>query len=195
MYNNVFNIVYLFVRPLVKWFLHKFTKLCELQRICYGAPTTAERVTKVKRSLELSKNTKIKKLLLYLNEITARGLDEHTFKTQILNQAISTVMIAKRINPRVHVSFAKSFGLCITKVWGYKNLYYTVESMRITGYDSDNADHENKLNELWYLLMGNTKLESRITKQWQDIGFQGDDPKTDFRGMGKSIVNTVNFNY
>ncbi len=24
----------------------------------------------------------------------------------------------------------------------------------------------------------------RITKQWQDIGFQGDDPGTDFRGMG-----------
>ncbi len=27
-------------------------------------------------------------------------------------------------------------------------------------------------------------LLSRITKQWQNIGFQGDDPKTDFRGMG-----------
>lgn len=23
-----------------------------------------------------------------------------------------------------------------------------------------------------------------ISKQWQDIGFQGDDPRTDFRGMG-----------
>lgn len=32
--------------------------------------------------------------------------------------------------------------------------------------------------------MPSEKLESRVTKQWQDIGFQGDDPKTDFRGMG-----------
>ncbi|KAJ8980383.1 hypothetical protein NQ317_009377 [Molorchus minor] len=32
--------------------------------------------------------------------------------------------------------------------------------------------------------MPNQQLESRVTKQWQDIGFQGDDPKTDFRGMG-----------
>ena len=27
-------------------------------------------------------------------------------------------------------------------------------------------------------------LMTRKTKQWQNIGFQGDDPKTDFRGMG-----------
>ena len=27
-------------------------------------------------------------------------------------------------------------------------------------------------------------LNQRVTKQWQDIGFQGEDPKTDFRGMG-----------
>ena len=27
-------------------------------------------------------------------------------------------------------------------------------------------------------------LLSRVTKQWQNIGFQGEDPKTDFRGMG-----------
>ena len=32
--------------------------------------------------------------------------------------------------------------------------------------------------------MPETKLESRLTKQWVDIGFQGSDPATDFRGMG-----------
>lgn len=44
--------------------------------------------------------------------------------------------------------------------------------------------------QLWGLLMPNIKLESRITKQWGDIGFQGDDPKTDFRGMG--LLGLVN---
>lgn len=28
------------------------------------------------------------------------------------------------------------------------------------------------------------KLEARISKQWQDLGFQGNNPATDFRGMG-----------
>lgn len=32
--------------------------------------------------------------------------------------------------------------------------------------------------------MPTKKLKARISKQWADIGFQGDDPKTDFRGMG-----------
>ena len=33
-------------------------------------------------------------------------------------------------------------------------------------------------------LVMNDKTWQRVTKQWQDIGFQGEDPKTDFRGMG-----------
>ena len=32
--------------------------------------------------------------------------------------------------------------------------------------------------------MPKRKLESRISDSWKDIGFQGDDPSTDFRGMG-----------
>lgn len=40
--------------------------------------------------------------------------------------------------------------------------------------------------------MPTVKLESRITKQWGDIGFQGEDPKTDFRGMGLlGLINLV----
>ena len=38
--------------------------------------------------------------------------------------------------------------------------------------------------QLWNSLRPETKLESRISKQWTEIGFQGDDPMTDFRGMG-----------
>ena len=33
-------------------------------------------------------------------------------------------------------------------------------------------------------MMPGTPLEKRITKQWGDLGFQGKDPQTDFRGMG-----------
>ena len=38
--------------------------------------------------------------------------------------------------------------------------------------------------KLWRLLSPDTVLQSRVSKQWADIGFQGDDPATDFRGMG-----------
>lgn len=59
-----------------------------------------------------------------------------------------------------------------------------MENLRKTAYDADDLTHEQKLYDLWDNLMPHEKLESRVTKQWQDIGFQGDDPKTDFRGMG-----------
>ena len=32
--------------------------------------------------------------------------------------------------------------------------------------------------------MPHVALESRITKKWGQIGFQGTDPATEFRGMG-----------
>ena len=35
-----------------------------------------------------------------------------------------------------------------------------------------------------------TDLEQRITKQWGELGFQGDDPATDFRGMGMCEMRT-----
>jgi len=40
------------------------------------------------------------------------------------------------------------------------------------------------LLKLWRLLMPDEQLVDRRTDQWQKIGFQGDDPSTDFRGMG-----------
>lgn len=30
-FGDFFNSLYLFIRPLIKWFLHRFTNLCELQ--------------------------------------------------------------------------------------------------------------------------------------------------------------------
>ncbi|KAG0336166.1 hypothetical protein BG000_006859 [Podila horticola] len=72
-----------------------------------------------------------------------------------LDRIASTHQLAREINQRVH-----------------------------TKYDSTNPTHERKLLLLWDLLCPNEKLTGRYTKQWTDIGFQGRDPATDFRGMG-----------
>ncbi|KAG0059546.1 hypothetical protein BGZ89_000316 [Linnemannia elongata] len=72
-----------------------------------------------------------------------------------LERVASTHQLAREINQRVH-----------------------------TKYDSTNPAHERKLMLLWDLLRPHEKLEGRYTKQWTEIGFQGKDPATDFRGMG-----------
>nr|CAD7455539.1 unnamed protein product [Timema tahoe] len=82
---------------------------------------------------------------------------------------------------RIHPQFVQSFGKCVEHIWGYRQLVHEVERLRTIQYDADDSSHEDKLLKLWGLLMPDVHLKSRVTKQWQEIGFQGDDPKTDFR--------------
>ena len=52
-------------------------------------------------------------------------------------------------------------------------------------YDSNNEEHENMLMLFWKNVFPGRPLDNRITKMWGEIGFQGKDPATDFRGMGE----------
>ncbi|XP_055541793.1 ELMO domain-containing protein 2 isoform X2 [Wyeomyia smithii] len=171
MIHKVFNVFYFLARPLVKWFLHRFTNLCELQRICYGCPPGALRTRKVQNSLELSRRP----------------------REEIQTRAVGTILQVKKINSKVHVDFPRTFGACAEKIWRYKRLCWLVEQRRSTQYDCNDAGHEAKLISLWKLLMGEDKLKNRVSEQWQDIGFQGDDPKTDFRGMGMLGLDNLVF--
>ncbi|KAF7987687.1 hypothetical protein HCN44_003550 [Aphidius gifuensis] len=184
MIGNVWSIISWYFRPLIKWFLHQTTQMCELQRICYGEPSGAPRALGVERSLRQSRNNNIKQLVNNLDNLSRQRII--TIKTErgILEEAIHTVLLCKKINPLAHPDFAKSFGKCVELIWGYHQLVAECEERRKIYYDSDNSGHELLLLKLWNLLKPNEPLESRVTKQWQDIGFQGDDPKTDFRGMG-----------
>lgn len=51
-------------------------------------------------------------------------------------------------------------------------------------YDKDNERHEQMLMKLWSTLRPGEELGDRMTRKWIDIGFQGMDPATDFRGSG-----------
>jgi len=53
-----------------------------------------------------------------------------------------------------------------------------------TKYDKTVVEHEQVLLRLWKAMEPQEELTARVSKQWQAIGFQGDDPSTDFRGMG-----------
>ncbi|KAI5698248.1 hypothetical protein M8J76_014881 [Diaphorina citri] len=98
--------------------------------------------------------------------------------------SVDTILLVKKINPTVHVSFVKAISRCIEHIWGYRQLKQEITLLARTQYDAENAEHEEKLLRLWQMLKPDVPLNSRVTKQWQTIGFQGDDPKTDFRGMG-----------
>ncbi|XP_055849772.1 ELMO domain-containing protein 2 [Episyrphus balteatus] len=182
LFKKILPVLHLLIRPFIKWFLHTFTRLCELQRICYGAKAGANRTKQVERSLTMSHNRRIQELIKDLNQ-HVEHCDDNEF-IGFSGRAVGIVMREKCIKPHCHPDFPALFGQCVTQIWGYKRLMIAVEKLRSEPYDAANIVHERKLLELWNELMPDTPLETRITKQWQEIGFQGDDPKTDFRGMG-----------
>ncbi|XP_030045245.1 ELMO domain-containing protein 2 [Microcaecilia unicolor] len=173
LYNNYF-------RFLMKWILRQVTRKCELQRIVDGLEPGASRTHRVEYSLGCSKSKVLRRAVNV-------DMDD-------LDKCLMDIMKAKKIHKQKDPRFQVSLRVCLLQISGYKQLYLRVENLRKQPYDSNNDEHEEQLMELWSLLMPNQELVSRITKQWGDIGFQGDDPKTDFRGMGMlGLVNLLYF--
>lgn len=169
---SIWSILYLYARPLIKWFLRRFTRLCELQRICYGSDVGAARHKGIEESLTLSRQKPIKLVLQSLDDHVNLRSSVHVFRTELVPDAVITVAHCKQIKAKIHPDFAKMLSTSIETIWSYRRLFATVEATRTTPYDTDRHDHEAKLLKLWRLLMPEQELESRITKQWQDIGFQ-----------------------
>ncbi|EPS59925.1 hypothetical protein M569_14880, partial [Genlisea aurea] len=45
-------------------------------------------------------------------------------------------------------------------------------------------DHEEALRALWHAAYPEKELHGLVSDQWKDMGWQGKDPSTDFRGAG-----------
>ncbi|KAH7728129.1 ELMO/CED-12 domain containing 2 [Aphelenchoides avenae] len=84
----------------------------------------------------------------------------------------------------LRLDLSKRVALSMRQIRGYQRLCEEVETRRRKTYDTSNDEHEKLLMRLWTLMKPEEQLEKRRTTQWQSIGFQGDDPATDFRGMG-----------
>ncbi|KAM8939983.1 ELMO domain-containing protein 2 [Pelodytes ibericus] len=173
LYSNYF-------RFWLKWFLRQISGKCELQRICYGSKDGARRTHSIEYSLEHSKCKVLQRAI-------------NIFEDEV-DQCVADIVKEKKINLEKDKKIQINLRICLLQISGYKKLYLDVEDVRKQSYDCDNSEHEQQLLELWNLLMPHEKLKSRITKQWGDIGFQGDDPKTDFRGMGMlGLANLLYF--
>ncbi|KAK8464062.1 hypothetical protein PHAVU_011G113500 [Phaseolus vulgaris] len=51
-------------------------------------------------------------------------------------------------------------------------------------YDETRPDHQESLRALWHCSFPNVSLEGLVSDQWKDMGWQGPNPSTDFRGCG-----------
>ncbi|PWA89929.1 ELMO domain-containing protein C [Artemisia annua] len=51
-------------------------------------------------------------------------------------------------------------------------------------FDSTRLEHQEALSVLWSATFPDQKLDGLISEQWKNMGWQGKDPSTDFRGAG-----------
>ncbi|NXK20861.1 ELMD2 protein, partial [Arenaria interpres] len=168
-----------YLRFWLKWILRLLTQKCELQRVFDGLKAGARRTLSIGNRRILSSGSVLRNAV-------------HVEEGEV-EKCVRDVMKEKKIAQK-DTGFKTNLHISLLQISGYKKLYLNVESLRKVPYDSDNEEHEEQLIELWNLLMPHENLKARITKQWCDIGFQGDDPKTDFRGMGLlGLVNLVYF--
>jgi len=74
--------------------------------------------------------------------------------------------------------------LCVNQMRNARVARQALERLRATAYDASNGGHEQLLVKLWAKTFPSIRLDGRISEQWKDLGFQGTDPATDFRGGG-----------
>ncbi|CAK9325643.1 unnamed protein product [Citrullus colocynthis] len=51
-------------------------------------------------------------------------------------------------------------------------------------FDGSRIDHQEALRALWYAAYPGRELQALVSDQWKEMGWQGRDPSTDFRGAG-----------
>ncbi|KAM3868865.1 ELMO domain-containing protein 1 [Diretmus argenteus] len=159
----------------LKFVVRKFTGRCELQRICYNNKHGA------RRTLKIGNIGLLLKITYGAVGLLQSALSVHPDKVE---KTIDDLMALKKINPDTNPQLSISLQASLFQIVGYRSLVAEVEKLRREPYDCENPNHEDMLMKLWKELRPDTPLTGRISKQWCEIGFQGSDPKTDFRGMG-----------
>eukprot|EP00112_Aurelia_sp_Birch-Aquarium-sp1_P023434 Seg6984.1 transcript_id=Seg6984.1/GoldUCD/mRNA.D3Y31 product="ELMO domain-containing protein 1" protein_id=Seg6984.1/GoldUCD/D3Y31 len=167
-------------RNILKLILRQVTGKCEIERICESGDAKPKEMRRIENSLYHSKYPEIRRIVV---------ADDMKVKS-----ALEIVFIKKRMIPDEHPNLMKTLPIFLAKLLSYNKLMTKVDEIRSDPYDEDNELHEKLLMDLWTILKPDEELESRHTKQWGEIGFQGNNPATDFRGMGiLSLKNLIFF--
>ncbi|TPX36261.1 hypothetical protein SmJEL517_g01664 [Synchytrium microbalum] len=135
------------------------------------------------RAIRLSKELKPEK-----KELQRRGSTEVVMYGLVNKKVIPATGVAGFTGPHVLILEA-----IVGEIGCTYALQRELERRAATPYDSTVLSSELKLLDLWDLLMPNSPLTDRKTKRWQEIGFQGCDPATDFRAMGMLGLDDLHY--
>ena len=163
-----------------KFMAHFLTRECEVRRICTVEEHSKDMTIRLENSFTAS--TK-------LNSILRKSI--YADETVEIDRLLGQVVAMKNI--QVDRNFSMNFRACLMQISHMNSLITDLRRFRVP-YDANSTDHEQMLERLWTSLRPGIRRSGRITSEWGEIGFQGHDPATDFRGMGTlGLLNLVYF--
>lgn len=165
-------------RQTVKWLLHYITKQCEIERICRS---TGYR-SRIEQSLALGSSIKRSKQLKSIGSIIFYP------KPFTIPRVLPLIVTVKKINEQDNTVLKVTS--CLNDIRVVNMIYDKLESLKKLKYNEQTKEMvHSQLDELWSRLKPDIMRRrdssgSLLSDDWSDIGFQGKDPTTDFRGMG-----------
>lgn len=192
-------------RRIRKWVVRMFTGASELQRICGDRLHDAAMTLAVRRSLSLSRQLVAEARQVLSSQPLAAGAKQEN------------VVLARLSEPAVPKAAQEAAQLClrICEVKGIdvqgrdvsaeivtSNLRLSVDTLffaravigRLQELRAEVVGQgDPALDVLWDTLRpGVRRTGGVLTDEWGEIGFQGKDPCTDFRGMGRLALLQLN---
>eukprot|EP00871_Galdieria_phlegrea_P001092 jgi/Galph1/1984/GphlegSOOS_G657.1 len=103
----------------------------------------------------------------------------HRDKAELLERILAVKGLQKNKDQGFRENIHK--GLQVASHWFI--LLDIVRRYKATKVDSTKHEYKQALEQLWTLLVDDNNADSSVTN-WTELGFQGKDPSTDFRGAG-----------
>jgi len=163
------------IYKIIKYFMGKLSNSSELLRICQNDKLRETKLT-----------YRIDQILFYSKKIKNERMKLLNGSKEQLKEAYEEILRKKKFyyNNVQRTNEARILMKCTLRLKETYELQDILTKRANIAYDSSNQEHEAKLMEFWKLLKGDEVLTARKSEQWQSVGFQGNDPATDFRGMG-----------
>ena len=176
-----------------KVFLHIFTGKSEIHRLLL--PNSNARAPENLHSMQMSlvfANSlfRSKKLQRFASPIFLGELFDAATVASVIEREKLPSMSGCSSSQAASIIRA-NLSLCLYSLRFYNTVANNLKQSKGTTFDASDSTHVAMLDELWNDLMPDTRrcipdlnTNKIASDSWGDIGFQGKDPSTDFRGMG-----------
>ncbi|KAF6001376.1 ELMO CED-12 domain containing [Cyanidiococcus yangmingshanensis] len=162
-----------------KRLLHIATGRSELVRICSSAGHSQQVSVRVYRCLQNSKD---------MVDLWKRFKQESSSGAPVDLEAWTRAFLkVKQTRPRSQAQdqLFRNLLLSLTDASQWERAKRTLGDLVDTRFQSKDCGHQELLERLWQRLQPLVAADLNTNKRdWRRLGFQGDDPSTDFRGMG-----------